>query len=84
MSNANPYVSMGPRSKANDVEETSSKKYPHTKYYQFQDEDSSGRKYIKDTLHLWTNDANANKENKPHFNLDKDYQKYCEPILMKK
>lgn len=33
-------------------EETSMKKYPYTKYYQFEDEDSSGRKFIRDKLNL--------------------------------
>lgn len=29
------------------LEETSQKKYPYNKYYDFKDEDSSGRKYIR-------------------------------------
>lgn len=30
-----------------EMEDTSTKKYPNNKYYQFNDEDSSGRKYLK-------------------------------------
>jgi hypothetical protein len=33
-------------------DDTSTKKYPNNKYYQFNDEESSGRKYLKEKLNL--------------------------------
>jgi hypothetical protein len=38
------------------AEDTSTKKYPNNKYFQFDDEDSSGRKYLKEKLNLEPND----------------------------
>ena len=35
-----------------EFENTSTKKYPNNKYFQFNDEDSSGRKYLKEKLNL--------------------------------
>lgn len=63
-----------------DPEETSTKKYPYNKYYQFQDEDSSGRKYIKDTFNLELNPSQQKQAaNQSLFDLDRDYAKYCQP-----
>lgn len=36
-----------------EFENTSTKKYPNNKYFQFNDEDSSGRKYLKEKLNLY-------------------------------
>jgi hypothetical protein len=37
-----------------ELDDTSTKKYPNNKYYQFNDEDSSGRKYLKEKLNLYS------------------------------
>lgn len=45
-----------------NIDDTSTKKYPNNKYFQFNDEDSSGRKYLKEKLNLYDSHQNSLKK----------------------
>lgn len=51
--NTNNYMNNRDNRSKYDVDDTSTKKYPNNKYFQFNGEESSGRKYLKEKLNLY-------------------------------